>query len=93
MRQDLKSRGREVGNLLVRPTDSWQACHEFKLSTGEDPPCRGSHCTLNLSRLARPSVDVVWKLRKGGASSGVVFVTCPGLKVTRFITDSPRVVL
>ncbi|GFV06524.1 hypothetical protein TNCV_2948461 [Trichonephila clavipes] len=30
---------------------SFLACHEFELSAAEDPPSRGSHCTLNLSRL------------------------------------------
>ncbi|GFV41786.1 uncharacterized protein TNCV_3629371 [Trichonephila clavipes] len=43
----------------------WQACHEFKPSTAEDPPCKGDRCTLNMSRLKRPPVGVVWKLRDG----------------------------
>ncbi|GFT73353.1 uncharacterized protein TNCV_4009631 [Trichonephila clavipes] len=30
------------GNLVVRVTHSWPACHEFEPSTAEDPPCRGA---------------------------------------------------
>ncbi|GFU63524.1 hypothetical protein TNCV_1000751 [Trichonephila clavipes] len=29
------------GSLVVKVSDSWQACHEFEPSTAEDPPCRG----------------------------------------------------
>ncbi|GFU50879.1 hypothetical protein TNCV_4460861 [Trichonephila clavipes] len=29
------------GNLVMKVTDSWPACHEFKPGTTEDPPCRG----------------------------------------------------
>ncbi|GFT47059.1 hypothetical protein TNCV_3747191 [Trichonephila clavipes] len=60
--------------LLVKVMDSWPACHEFESSTAEDPP-RLRRCTLNLSKLKRPSVGMLWKLEEGGASSGVVLVT------------------
>ncbi|GFV14444.1 hypothetical protein TNCV_165711 [Trichonephila clavipes] len=43
------------GSLVVKITDSWLVCHEF-----EDPPCRGVRSTLNIQRLKRPLVDVVW---------------------------------
>ncbi|GFV74628.1 hypothetical protein TNCV_5130701 [Trichonephila clavipes] len=29
------------GSRVIKVTDSWSACHEFELSTTEDPPCRG----------------------------------------------------
>ncbi|GFV73425.1 hypothetical protein TNCV_3389411 [Trichonephila clavipes] len=59
------------GNLVVKITSSWPACHEFEPSTAEDPQWR--RCTLNLSRLKRPPVGILGKL--GEASSGVVLVT------------------
>ncbi|GFY19252.1 uncharacterized protein TNCV_4226161 [Trichonephila clavipes] len=49
-------------SLVVKIADSWLACHEFDPGTAEDPPCRGGRYTLNISKLKRPSVDVVWKL-------------------------------
>ncbi|GFV92320.1 hypothetical protein TNCV_3949301 [Trichonephila clavipes] len=63
--------------LLVLPSgrgspDSWTACHEFEPSTADDPPCRGSRCELNVSRLKCPPVGVMWKLGQGVASSRVV---------------------
>ncbi|GFT11865.1 hypothetical protein TNCV_1923791 [Trichonephila clavipes] len=33
--------------------------------TTEDPACRGGRCTLNMSRLKRPSVGGLWKLGEG----------------------------
>ncbi|GFV99549.1 hypothetical protein TNCV_5079131 [Trichonephila clavipes] len=36
----LKTHGRV--SLGVNVMDSWLMCHEFKLSTAEEPPCRGS---------------------------------------------------
>ncbi|GFS76485.1 hypothetical protein TNCV_1621061 [Trichonephila clavipes] len=62
------------GSLVVKVTDLRLACHEFEPSTAEDPPCRKGGCTLNMSRLKRPPVDVVWKLG-GSAVSGVVLIT------------------
>ncbi|GFX32675.1 hypothetical protein TNCV_888131 [Trichonephila clavipes] len=47
---------------MVKVTDSWLMCHEFEPSAAEDLPCRGGRCSLNLSRLKRPPVGVVWKL-------------------------------
>ncbi|GFU39235.1 hypothetical protein TNCV_1903171 [Trichonephila clavipes] len=45
-------------SLVVKVVDSWPACHEFKSSIAEDPPCREEV-------LKRPLVDVVWKLGEG----------------------------
>ncbi|GFY24778.1 hypothetical protein TNCV_2689691 [Trichonephila clavipes] len=50
------------GSLVVKVTDSWPVCHEFKPCTTEDPPFSGGRCTLNLSRLKRPPLVEVWKL-------------------------------
>ncbi|GFX58842.1 putative DD41D transposase [Trichonephila clavipes] len=44
---------------------SWLACHELELGTAEDPSCRKVRCTLNRSRLERPTVGVVEKLGQG----------------------------
>ncbi|GFW96510.1 hypothetical protein TNCV_2845671 [Trichonephila clavipes] len=44
--------------------DSWLVCPEFEPSTAEDPQCRGGQSTLNMSRLERPPVAVVKKLRE-----------------------------
>ncbi|GFU45899.1 hypothetical protein TNCV_5102101 [Trichonephila clavipes] len=56
---------RSRGSILVKIKDSWLECHEFELSSGEDPSCRIGQYTLNLSRLKRPPVAVVWKLGEG----------------------------
>ncbi|GFY02744.1 hypothetical protein TNCV_3506241 [Trichonephila clavipes] len=42
--------------------DSSLAYHEFKPSIAKDLPCRGGHCSLNLSRLKRLPVSVVLNL-------------------------------
>ncbi|GFX56409.1 uncharacterized protein TNCV_2243411 [Trichonephila clavipes] len=60
-------------NLVVKVMDLWLAFHEF------DPVLLktrrvGQRCMLNLSKLKRPPVGVVWKLREGGTNSGVVLV-------------------
>ncbi|GFW73686.1 piggyBac transposable element-derived protein 4 [Trichonephila clavipes] len=39
------------GSQEINATDSWSAGHEFDPPTAEDPPCRGSRCKLNISRL------------------------------------------
>ncbi|GFW49961.1 RNase H domain-containing protein [Trichonephila clavipes] len=49
----------DCGILVVKVTDSWLACHEFEPVTAEDPPYSGGRCTLNMSQLKRPPVDVV----------------------------------
>ncbi|GFY05767.1 hypothetical protein TNCV_4404341 [Trichonephila clavipes] len=49
------------GSLVVKVTNSWTACW-FEPITAQDPPCRGDRCMLNLLRLKRPPVGVVWKL-------------------------------
>ncbi|GFV45693.1 hypothetical protein TNCV_1969941 [Trichonephila clavipes] len=36
-------------------------------------------------------IDVVWKFREEGASSGVLLVTWPWFNITRFVTNSHRV--
>ncbi|GFS47706.1 hypothetical protein TNCV_1973611 [Trichonephila clavipes] len=43
-------------------------------SSPEDPPCRGDQCMSNMSRIKRLPVFCGVEVRKGGASSGVVFV-------------------
>ncbi|GFS83759.1 hypothetical protein TNCV_610931 [Trichonephila clavipes] len=40
--------------------DSWQACRELEPCSTEDLPCKGGGCTLNMPRLKRPPVEVVW---------------------------------
>ncbi|GFW09038.1 hypothetical protein TNCV_3081301 [Trichonephila clavipes] len=54
------------GRLVVKVTDSWLACHEFELSTTENPPCR------DCRELKRHPIGGV--IRRGGASSVVVLV-------------------
>ncbi|GFS61384.1 hypothetical protein TNCV_3105621 [Trichonephila clavipes] len=65
------------GSLVVKVTNSWLACHEFKPGTVEDPSCTGDRCTLNMSRLKCPPVGVVLKLGEDvwDASSSVLLVT------------------
>ncbi|GFX17184.1 hypothetical protein TNCV_2857071 [Trichonephila clavipes] len=46
------------GSLMVKVTDLWLACHELELSAAKDPPCRGGHCTFNLSKLKSNSIGV-----------------------------------
>ncbi|GFV18439.1 hypothetical protein TNCV_4468751 [Trichonephila clavipes] len=58
------------GSLVIKVTDSWPACHEFKPGTTEDPPCRGGRCTLNMPRLKHPHIGL--EVRRGGAGSGVI---------------------
>ncbi|GFW97509.1 hypothetical protein TNCV_4991841 [Trichonephila clavipes] len=61
-------------SLVVKVTDMWLVCHEFKPSTVEEPPCREEGCcSLNLSKLKPPPVGV--EVRKGNAISGVVLIT------------------
>ncbi|GFW84212.1 hypothetical protein TNCV_4878751 [Trichonephila clavipes] len=62
-------------SLVVKVMDLWLVCHKFEPSTTKDPPCRGSQFTLNMLRLKRAPVGVVWKLEEGGSSSGVILVT------------------
>ncbi|GFU62824.1 hypothetical protein TNCV_4279071 [Trichonephila clavipes] len=39
---------------VVKITDSWLACEEFEPCAAENPPCRGSLYSLNLSRFKHP---------------------------------------
>ncbi|GFY09713.1 hypothetical protein TNCV_3696751 [Trichonephila clavipes] len=48
---------------MVKIIDSWQACHKLEPRTVEDPSCKGDICTLNMSKLKRPPVGVVWKIK------------------------------
>ncbi|GFT61998.1 hypothetical protein TNCV_3811741 [Trichonephila clavipes] len=61
---ELLTRGGRVG-LVVKMTDSWPACHEFEPNTAEDLPFREDQCTLNLTRLKRSPIGMVWKLGEG----------------------------
>ncbi|GFT70257.1 hypothetical protein TNCV_3457011 [Trichonephila clavipes] len=56
-------------SLVLKVTDSWLVCHEFDPGTAKDPPCRGSRCTLNISRFKHSPVGVVWKLGERMSSS------------------------
>ncbi|GFT60891.1 hypothetical protein TNCV_3616121 [Trichonephila clavipes] len=47
---------------MVTVTGSWPSCHEFETGAAEDPLYRGGRCKLNLLRLKRLLVGVVWKL-------------------------------
>ncbi|GFX47056.1 hypothetical protein TNCV_316771 [Trichonephila clavipes] len=51
--------------LVIKVSDSWPACHEFKPGTTEE-----GRCTLRMSRLKCPPIGV--EVRRGGAGSGVV---------------------
>ncbi|GFV68799.1 uncharacterized protein TNCV_1969711 [Trichonephila clavipes] len=57
-------------SLVVKVVGSWLACQKFEPSTTKDPPWE--RCTLNLSKLKRPSGGMGWKLGKGGADTGVI---------------------
>ncbi|GFX17496.1 hypothetical protein TNCV_3410961 [Trichonephila clavipes] len=62
------------GNLMVKVTDSWPECHEFKTSATEDPSCRGlMHFKAATAQTSPHWCDVV--VRRGGVSSGVVLIT------------------
>ncbi|GFV45566.1 hypothetical protein TNCV_4240901 [Trichonephila clavipes] len=50
--------------LVVKVMDSWLACYECEPRTAEDSPYKGGRCRLNLSKLKRPLVGVVWKLER-----------------------------
>ncbi|GFX57003.1 SCAN domain-containing protein 3 [Trichonephila clavipes] len=45
---------------MVKIKNSWSVCPEFEPGTAEDPPCRSGRWTLNMSRLKRPPIGVVW---------------------------------
>ncbi|GFU20717.1 hypothetical protein TNCV_3176541 [Trichonephila clavipes] len=72
------------GYLVVKVTDSWLVCHEFKPSTAEDPPCRGGRCTLNVSRVRRPPVGVV------KFEEGVGYLRCRPHHLTMVQNDEIR---
>ncbi|GFV98886.1 hypothetical protein TNCV_2914031 [Trichonephila clavipes] len=79
---------REASGQVIR---SWLECHEFEPSTTKDPHCRGCRCTLSMSRLKRSAVSVVSEVRRLGARTGVVLVTCPWFNMTRSVAKSPQV--
>ncbi|GFY03352.1 uncharacterized protein TNCV_1173101 [Trichonephila clavipes] len=51
----------------------------------------GQRCTLNLSRAKTSSHWCGVVVRRGGASSGVVHVTCPWFKITWSVAKRPHV--
>ncbi|GFU92703.1 uncharacterized protein TNCV_2892121 [Trichonephila clavipes] len=51
----------------------------------------GQRCTLNLWRAETSSRWCGVVVRRGGASSGVVHVTCPWFEITWSVAKSPRV--
>ncbi|GFY25571.1 uncharacterized protein TNCV_2486911 [Trichonephila clavipes] len=51
----------------------------------------GTQCALNQSRAQKSSRWWGVLIRRGGASSGVIRVTSPWLKMTRSVTKSPRI--
>ncbi|GFV72958.1 hypothetical protein TNCV_1329661 [Trichonephila clavipes] len=67
--QGLKFRGHN--SLAVKVKDSCPACPEFRPGTVEDPPCRTGRCTLNMSRLERPPVGLVWNQGEGVSCSSL----------------------
>ncbi|GFU02209.1 transposable element Tcb2 transposase [Trichonephila clavipes] len=69
------------GSVVVKETNSWPLCHEYVVQRARLP--------LNMSRLKRPPVGVVQKLGEEDSRSGVVLVTYPWFKITRFVTISP----
>ncbi|GFY02863.1 hypothetical protein TNCV_3507431 [Trichonephila clavipes] len=50
------------GSLVVKVMDSWLACREYEPCTAEEQSWRRSRCRLNMSKLKRPPVGVVYKL-------------------------------
>ncbi|GFV92519.1 hypothetical protein TNCV_1744241 [Trichonephila clavipes] len=52
-----------------------QRVKSFDPSTTEDPPCRGGRYTLNMLRIKRSPIGVVWKLGERGVSLVVFLVT------------------
>ncbi|GFY22051.1 hypothetical protein TNCV_3296951 [Trichonephila clavipes] len=69
--------------------DSWLACHEFEPSTTEDPPCKGA-MYVKSAMSSQTSCRCCGVVVKRGDSSGVVHVTGPWFKITRYVTKSPR---
>ncbi|GFU96402.1 hypothetical protein TNCV_89781 [Trichonephila clavipes] len=51
-------------SLVVKITDSWLACLEFKPIAAEDPLCGGGRCMLNLSKFKHPPIGLeAWRVR------------------------------
>ncbi|GFW04167.1 uncharacterized protein TNCV_2669321 [Trichonephila clavipes] len=55
--KDLLKKWEDVRAMVLE----WHS-YQADVSSTEDPPCRGGRCMLNMSRLKRPPVGVVWKL-------------------------------
>ncbi|GFX07818.1 hypothetical protein TNCV_4160871 [Trichonephila clavipes] len=77
IKRDTSSRSPMVifdrGSLVVKVTDTWLACYEFESGTAEDPSRRGAmHIKFVESSNIHP---LVWRGRRGSASSAVVLVT------------------
>ncbi|GFU78219.1 hypothetical protein TNCV_5008001 [Trichonephila clavipes] len=52
--------------------------------------CRNGRCKLHMSRIKRPPNGVEWWLGERGASSAVVLVSSPRLKIKRTVPNSLR---
>ncbi|GFS69166.1 hypothetical protein TNCV_4010171 [Trichonephila clavipes] len=78
------------GSLVVNVTSSWRACHEFKPSTAEDPPCKGA-MHVKSAEAQTSSCRCAVEARKGGASSGVVLITRPWFQTTTSVAKYPLV--
>ncbi|GFT30439.1 hypothetical protein TNCV_2377281 [Trichonephila clavipes] len=78
-------------SLMDKVTDSWLTCHEFEPGTVEDSPFRGGRSTLNMWRLKRSPVGMVWKLGENVSSSSGILVTWPWFKITRTVAKSPLI--
>ncbi|GFU67313.1 hypothetical protein TNCV_3556391 [Trichonephila clavipes] len=61
------------GCRVVKVSDRGYPCHEFKLSTTNDPPSRGAMHVKSVE--SSNIIPLVWWLGEGDASSGVVHVT------------------
>ncbi|GFV23855.1 hypothetical protein TNCV_960491 [Trichonephila clavipes] len=59
------------GNLVVKVTDSWPACHEFEPSINEKLPCRGEMYVKSV-KAQRSFRWCGLEVRRGGTSSGVI---------------------
>ncbi|GFV36472.1 hypothetical protein TNCV_2259911 [Trichonephila clavipes] len=79
---------RDRGSRGSQGIGSWQACNEFETSTTKDPPCRRP---MPVKLLIAQTSSIGASVRRGGASSGVVLVTCLWFKITRSVAKSPRI--
>ncbi|GFU69259.1 hypothetical protein TNCV_3285361 [Trichonephila clavipes] len=71
--------------------DLLPAFHEFEPSTIEDLPCKVGRYTFYMSRSHTSSYMFAVEVKVGGARSGVRPRHLPWLKITRSVSESPRV--